>query len=204
MRIGSFPGSRLTLFLVCSAALLACCFVPPSALAQNEKGAGITMAADADAKDIGLPLYPGARRHKDKDSDSPGINFDLWGGGSGVKLAVLKLESDDSPGKIADYYKKRLSKYGKVLDCSHPTDNATDSSDKDDDSKPLDLRLRQTRQKRPPLQIRLQIRPASRLDRTQPSQQRLPIPASPHSPLAKITPPSRLQTTPSFRTQSAK
>jgi hypothetical protein len=104
---------------------------------KDQKGAGITMAADADAKDIGLPLYPGARRHKDKDSDSPGINFDLWGGGSGVKLAVLKLESDDSPEKIADYYKKKLSKYGKVLDCSHPTANATDSSDKDDDNKPL-------------------------------------------------------------------
>lgn len=63
---------------------------------KNQKGAGITMAADADAKDIGLPLYPGARRHKDKNDDSPGLNFDLWGGGSGVKLAVLKLESDDS------------------------------------------------------------------------------------------------------------
>ncbi len=120
-------------------AALLLCLLPSTSPAQDpkdQKGAGITMAADADAKDIGLPLYPGARRHKDKDSDSPGINFDLWGGGSGVKLAVLKLESDDSPGKIADYYKKKLSKYGKVLDCSHATDNATDSSDKDDD-KPL-------------------------------------------------------------------
>ncbi len=115
------------------------CLLPSISPAQDQKdqkGAGITMAADADAKDIGLPLYPGARRHKDKDSDSPGIHFDLWGGGSGVKLAVLKLESDDPPEKIADYYKKKLSKFGKVLDCSHPTDNATDSS-KDDDNKPL-------------------------------------------------------------------
>ena len=104
-------------------AALLLALLPSASRAQDQKdqkGAGITMAADADAKDIGLPLYPGARRHKDKDSDSPGINFDLWGGGSGVKLAVLKLESDDSPEKIADYYKKKLSKYGKVLDCSHP------------------------------------------------------------------------------------
>jgi hypothetical protein len=107
--------------------------------AQTEKGAGITMGADADAKDIGLPLYPGARRHKEKDEDSPGINFNLWGSGSGVKLAVLKMESDDSMDKIADYYKKRLSKYGKVLDCSHPDPNAhpSDKKDKDDDNKPL-------------------------------------------------------------------
>jgi hypothetical protein len=105
---------------------------------KNQKGTGIAVAADADAKDIGLPLYPGSRRHKNEDEGSPGVNFDLWGGGSGVKLAVLKLESDDSPEKIADYYKKKLSKYGKVLDCSHPSDNANDSSDKDNDSsKPL-------------------------------------------------------------------
>ncbi len=126
------PHCTSALFLATLLSLLPC-----TSRAQDQKGAGVTMAADADAKDIGLPLYPGARRHKDKDSDSPGVNFDLWGGGSGVKLAVLKLESDDSPEKIADYYKKKLSKYGKVLDCSHPTDNATGSSDKDDDNKPL-------------------------------------------------------------------
>ncbi|MGB7434968.1 MAG: hypothetical protein WBR26_12795 [Candidatus Acidiferrum sp.] len=133
MRIGSFPGSRLTLFLVCSAALLACCFVPPSALAQNEKGAGITMSGDADAKDIGLPLYPGSRRHPDNNADSPGVNFGLWGGGSGFKLAVLKMESDDSMDKVADYYKKKLAKFGKVLDCSHPS--ADTPADNDENSK---------------------------------------------------------------------
>jgi hypothetical protein len=113
-------------------------FAPPSPT-QNEKGAGITMAADADAKDIGLPLYPGARRHKDKDEDSPGINFNLWGSGSGVKVAVLKMESDNSIDKIADYYKKQLSKYGKVLDCSHldPNAKASDKNNSEDNSKPL-------------------------------------------------------------------
>jgi hypothetical protein len=129
---------------LCSFATLAFCFLPSRSPAQdekNQKSAGITMAADADAKDIGLPLYPGSRRHKDKDEDSPGINFGLWGGGSGVKLAVLKMESDDSPEKIADYYKKKLSKYGKVLDCSHPSpanaNTGSDKDDKDDNSKPL-------------------------------------------------------------------
>lgn len=31
------------------------------------------------------------------------------------------MESDDSPDKIAAFYKKALAKYGKVLDCSHPS-----------------------------------------------------------------------------------
>ena len=130
-RLASFP---LIVFLV--AVLL-----PAPTPAQAPKGAGITMAADADSKDIGLPLYPGARRHKDKDEDSAGINFGLWGSGSGMKLAVLKMESDDSTEKIADFYKKKLSKYGKVLDCSHPSPadaaNKSDSSDDDKSNKPL-------------------------------------------------------------------
>jgi hypothetical protein len=125
-----------------SLALLLSSLMPCCSRAQDQKGAGITMAADADAKDIGLPLYPGARRHIDKDSDSPGINFGLWGGGSGFKLAVLKMESDDSIDKISDYYKKYLSKFGKVLDCSHlpPSDsdkNKDKDSDKDENNKPL-------------------------------------------------------------------
>lgn len=110
--------------------------LPSSAPAQDQKGAGVTLAADADAKDLGLPLYPGSRRHKDKDEDSPGANFGLWGGGSGFKLAVLKMESDDSPNNIANYYKKALSKYGKVLDCSHSSPTGSDAP-KNDSSKQL-------------------------------------------------------------------
>jgi hypothetical protein len=121
--------------------LILCFLAPQVPSAQDQKGAGITLSADADARDIGLPLYPGARRHIDKDSDSPGVNFDLWGGGSGFKLAVLKMESDDSADKLADYYKKHLSKFGKVLDCSHPSPSDSssdkDAKGKDDNSKPL-------------------------------------------------------------------
>ena len=95
------------------------------------KGAGVTLATEASAKDIGLPLYPGSRRHKDKDNDSSAGNFGLWGGGSGFKLIVLKMESDDSLEKIADFYKKALAKYGKVLDCSHPAPAAAKSAPDD-------------------------------------------------------------------------
>jgi len=119
--------------------LAAFCLIPAATRSQEQKGAGITLGADADAKDLGLPLYPGSRRHTDKDSDSPGANFGLWGGGSGFKLAVLKLESDDPPEKIAQFYKKALGKYGKVLDCSHPSpaEASKDESPKDNSSKSL-------------------------------------------------------------------
>lgn len=119
---------RFLLFLSISGLAFAIfSLLPPRAAAQEQKGAGLTIAADADAKDVGLPLYPGSRRHKDKNDDSPGVSLGLWGASSGFKLAVLKMESDDSPEKLAAYYKKALGKYGKVLDCSNPSPRDADA-----------------------------------------------------------------------------
>ena len=83
----------------------------------EQEGFGIVASKHAGAKDVGLPMYPGAREHKDKSEDSPAVKFGLWGGNSGFKLAVLKLESNDGPEKVAAFYRKALAKYGKVLDC---------------------------------------------------------------------------------------
>jgi hypothetical protein len=83
----------------------------------DQEGFGIVASKHAGAKDVGLPMYPGAREHKDKSEDSPAVKFGLWGGNSGFKLAVLKLESNDGPEKVAAFYRKALAKYGKVLDC---------------------------------------------------------------------------------------
>jgi hypothetical protein len=118
----------LTINSLSAVALVAFWFEPLRTAAQEKTGEGVTLAADVDAKDLGLPLYPGSHRHKDKDEDSPAVNLGLWSGGSGFKLAVLKMESDDSPDKVADYYKKALAKYGKVLDCSHASAADVDSN----------------------------------------------------------------------------
>jgi hypothetical protein len=105
------------------------------AAAQNEKGAGATVNGEATAKDVGLPLYPGATRYRDKDNDTD-ANFNLWGGGAGFKLVVIKMQSSDAPDKVAEYYKKALAKYGPVLDCSHASGKETDA-EKSDASKVL-------------------------------------------------------------------
>ena len=125
---------RLSMFTLPGLALLFAGLVPLRAFPQQEKGAGVVLSGDASAKDVGLPLYPGSRRHKDKEDDSPAANFGLWGGGAGFKLVVLKMESDDSPEKVADFYKKALAKYGKVLDCSHPAPAGANSSKSDSKS----------------------------------------------------------------------
>ena len=93
------------------------------AAAQDTKGshsAGIVASDEVSAQDLGLPLYPGAHRYKDKSDDSSAVQLGLWGSGSGFKLVVLKLESDDSAEKVAAFYRKALAKYGKVLDCGGP------------------------------------------------------------------------------------
>src|SRR5215472_539027 len=103
---------------------------------KGSKGAGIYFNAEASAKDVGLPVYPGARPHREKDDDSTSAKFGLWGGSFGFKLAVVKLESNDSPQKIAAFYKNALAKYGTVLDCGAASSQGGDK-DENESSKKL-------------------------------------------------------------------
>jgi hypothetical protein len=96
------------------------------------------VGTDGDARKAGLPLYPGARpKHDDKDSSA--LNFGVLSETFGVKLVVAKYESNDAPGKVIDYYRERLKKYGKVIEChtrEHGGDAHTDFND-DEHSKEL-------------------------------------------------------------------
>ena len=114
------------------------CFFPQLVLAQepDKDSLGVIASDKASAADVGLPLYPGSRPHKDESKDSQAARLGLWGGGSGFKLAVLKMEAGDSPEKVAAFYKKALSKYGKVLDCSNPSPTQSGTA-KDDSSNKL-------------------------------------------------------------------
>ncbi len=98
--------------------------------------AGLILSARATAKEVGLPIYPGAIPYKEqeKENNSPALKMGLWGNSFGFKLVVLKMESTDSPKKIADYYQKALARYGTVLDC---TNAARPEQAKDDKSEKL-------------------------------------------------------------------
>jgi hypothetical protein len=99
------------------------------------------MGNDASAREIGLPLYPGARlRHDDKDKNS--ANLAILTEAFGLKLLVANYDSDDAPGKLVAYYRDKLKKYGKVLEC-HTTEHAGDvhvNSGKDDSDESKDLK----------------------------------------------------------------
>src|SRR5215472_14992819 len=111
-----------------------------SAQDQDKDGAGATISKQATAKDVGLPVYPGAKPRADKDGDSPSVKMGLWGSTFGFKLAVMKMETPDSQGKVAEFYKKALAKYGPVLDCSNPPQQESKDGGKNalkcDDDKP--------------------------------------------------------------------
>jgi hypothetical protein len=102
-----------------------------SASAGTPEGAGASVSANATAKDVGLPMYPGAKPHKDKDEDSEALNMGAWGGSFGFKIVILDLESSDPPDKIAAFYVAALAKYGRVLNCANSSQK---SAGKEDDS----------------------------------------------------------------------
>jgi hypothetical protein len=102
---------------------------------QENDSIGFVASKNAGAKDIGLPLYPGSRKHKDSSDDSASVQLGAWGGSSGFKLVVLKMDSDDAPDKVTAFYRKALSKYGKVLNCS---DSSAAAAAKEKSAKGLD------------------------------------------------------------------
>jgi len=79
---------------------------------------GIHVSKGADAADVGLPLYPGARaRQDDSNGDDKSANVNISGFGFGLKVVALEYQSDDSPAKLVDFYKEHIKKYGNVLVC---------------------------------------------------------------------------------------
>jgi hypothetical protein len=93
------------------------------------------LGSDADARKIGLPLYPGARLNTDEKNGDQ-ANLSLFTESFGFKLVVAKYDSDDAPAKIVDFYRDKLKKYGKVLEChSQKHGDNVNVNQGDDDSK---------------------------------------------------------------------
>jgi hypothetical protein len=83
-----------------------------------------------EAKDIGLPPYPGARPSKG-DHDSDNANVNISSSMFGVKVAVQSFESDDSPDKVLSFYQKPMEKFGKVIQCNGGSSGFSHHHEKD-------------------------------------------------------------------------
>jgi hypothetical protein len=74
------------------------------------------LGADGNPGEVGLPVYPGSRlRHSDENNSA--ADLALFTQAFGFKLVVVNYDSDDSPAKLIAYYRDKLKKYGKVLEC---------------------------------------------------------------------------------------
>ncbi len=96
---------------------------------------GLHVTQGADVRDIGLPVYPGARRKEASDNDHDNsAHVNISSSLFGLKVVAIEYLSDDPPEKLVTYYKDQLKKYGSVLECHthdlHPgaTMNAGDDS----------------------------------------------------------------------------
>jgi hypothetical protein len=94
---------------------------------------GIHVSKDADAADIGLAVYPGARPKQKDNGNDKNANVNISGFGYGIKVEALEYESDDAPAKLVDFYKDQLKKYGSVLVC-HTSNHLNVNTNLHDDS----------------------------------------------------------------------
>lgn len=99
------------------------------------------IGADADAKKVGVPLYPGARL-KVNDDNNGQANLSLLTEEFGMKIIVANYVSNDAPEKVLNFYRDKLKKYGKVLEC-HSEKRGADvwaDDDKKDSGKSKELK----------------------------------------------------------------
>jgi len=91
-------------------------------------GLDIHVGSDTGAQDAGLSVYPGAKA-KQESSDKHRANVQIGGEDFGIKVVAATYLSEDPPQKVIEFYRKDLSKYGKVLECpkglkeNHDKDN---------------------------------------------------------------------------------
>lgn len=101
----------------------------------SSPAASLHVGADANAKKIGVPLYPGARL-KSNEENSDQANLSVLTEAFGMKLLVANYVSSDDPAKIVAFYREKLKRYGKVLEChseKHGGDISVHHDEKDSD-----------------------------------------------------------------------
>jgi hypothetical protein len=109
----------------------ALCVLPACSINANDKSADgekhvdikspmgdLHVSEQADIRDAGLTVYPGAKpAPKDDGDDKKSANVNLSIPGFSLKVVAAEFNSDDAPDKVIAYYDKELQKYGKPIQC---------------------------------------------------------------------------------------
>lgn len=92
----------------------------------------------ADAKQTGLPVYPGATpkpsRHDDDDKGQASVSMSMFG----LKVAVISYVSDDSPDKVLAWYRGEMKPMGSFIECTGSGDVGNAHIEGDSDKGGLD------------------------------------------------------------------
>jgi hypothetical protein len=143
---------RLTARLSLGAVLAALCALPACSIHANDDAkygekqvdikspvGDLHVSEQADIRDAGLTLYPGAKpAPKDDSDDQKSANVNLSVPGFALKVVAAEFISGDAPDKIIAYYNKELPKYGKPIQCHGGRNGGhKDYDSKDDLSKPV-------------------------------------------------------------------
>ena len=151
------PTSRSIIAKLSQCALLAVLFaalgvLPACSINANDKKDGekhvdikspvgdLHVSEQADIRDAGLTLYPGAKlAPKENGDDKKSANVNLSIPGFSLKVVAAEFLSDDAPDKIIAYYDKELQKYGKPIEChgAWSGSHVETSPGKEESSKPV-------------------------------------------------------------------
>jgi hypothetical protein len=136
--------------LALGALFAALCVLPACSIHGNDKKDGeahvdikspigdLHVSEQADIRDAGLTLYPGAKpAPKEGGDDKKSANVNLSLPGFSLKVVAAEFVSGDSPEKIIAYYNKDLQKYGKPIQCHGAWSDADSKAGKDEVSKPV-------------------------------------------------------------------
>ena len=86
---------------------------------------GIHVNENADVRDTGLAVYPGARpKPKENSDDEKNANVNISAAGFSLRVVAVEYQTDDSPAKVQAFYQDQLKKFGNVLEC-HTSGHST-------------------------------------------------------------------------------
>jgi hypothetical protein len=85
---------------------------------------GMSVKTDDNAVEVatGLPAYPGAqvvRDHSKNEHDSGAADINMSFGSFQLRVKAIGYRTSDSPDKVLAFYRKGLSRFGTVIQCSN-------------------------------------------------------------------------------------
>lgn len=85
-------------------------------------GANVSVKGGVDSPDTGLAVYPGATPSRADNDDKEAADVDVKVPFVNVHVIAAKYRSVDAPGKIIEFYKNEMKKFGDVTACDGHVD----------------------------------------------------------------------------------